>query len=174
MNLTLDMLVQWIEEIKFGSEQDMWDKLMKEVELGCHAGLFTEIPYENFMPSPIGLVLKTGNKTRLIFYLSCDFEPNRRSLNFHTPEEISKVKYHDLNYAIKTCLSLAGKRAHDASSEASSRETSRSSSPESGNLSAKTVYLPLPEMATLLKTMHDAIHAVREQQGRAVTRHFFQ
>ena len=38
---------------------------------------------------------------------------------------------------------------YKASSEASLRETSRLLSPESGNLTAKTVYLPLPEMAIL-------------------------
>ena len=36
---------------------------------------------------------------------------------------------------------------YDASSEASSRETSRPSSPESGNLTVRSVYSPLPEMA---------------------------
>ena len=59
---------------------------------------------------------------------------------------------------------------YDASSEPSSREASRPSSPESGNLSARTVYSPTPEMAIIHRTMHDAIHAVSEQQGRAVTR----
>ena len=61
---------------------------------------------------------------------------------------------------------------YDASSEASSREPSRPSSPESGNLTVRSVYSPLPEMAIVHKTMHDAIHAVRDQQGRAVTRRF--
>ena len=59
---------------------------------------------------------------------------------------------------------------YDANSESSSRETSRPSSPESGNLTAKTPYSSLPEMAIVHRTMHDAIHAVRAQQGRAVTR----
>ena len=59
---------------------------------------------------------------------------------------------------------------YDASSEPSSRETQRPSSPESGNLSVRTVYSPTPEMAIIHKTMHDAIHAVSDQQGRAVTR----
>ena len=59
---------------------------------------------------------------------------------------------------------------YNASSEPSSREASRPSSPESGNLSVRTVYSPNPEMAIIHRTMHDAIHAVREQQGRAVTR----
>ena len=59
---------------------------------------------------------------------------------------------------------------YNASSEPSSREASRPSSPESGNLSVRTVYSPTPEMAIIHRTMHDAIHAVREQQGRVVTR----
>ena len=59
---------------------------------------------------------------------------------------------------------------YDASSEPSSREASRPSSPESGNLSVRTVYSPTPEMAIIHRTMHDSIHTVREQQGRAVTR----
>ena len=63
---------------------------------------------------------------------------------------------------------------YDASSEVSSRETSRPSSPESGNLTVRSVYSPLPEMAIVHKTMQDAIHAVRDQQGRAVTRRFLQ
>ena len=63
---------------------------------------------------------------------------------------------------------------YNASSEASSHEPSRPSSPESGNLTVRSVYSPLPEMAIVHKTMHDAIHAVRDQQGRAVTRRFLQ
>ena len=59
---------------------------------------------------------------------------------------------------------------YDASSKPSSREASRPSSPESGNLSVRTVYSPTPEMAVIYRTMHDAIHAVRDQQGRAVTK----
>ena len=59
---------------------------------------------------------------------------------------------------------------YDANSKSSSRETSRPSSPESGNLRLGTLYSPLPEMAIVHRSMHDAIHAVREQHGRAVTR----
>ena len=59
---------------------------------------------------------------------------------------------------------------YDASSEPSSRKALRPSSPECGNLSVRTVYSPTPEMAIIHRTMHDAIHAVREQQGRVVTR----
>ena len=63
---------------------------------------------------------------------------------------------------------------YDANSESSSREVSRPSSPESGNLTVTTLCSPLPEMALVTRDLHDAIHAVREQHGRAVTRHMFQ
>ena len=76
------------------------------------------------------------------------------------PQHPPKVKYFPVTITTE----------YDASSEPSSREASRPSSPESGNLSARTVYSPTPEMAIIHRTMHDAIHAVREQQGRAVTR----
>ena len=59
---------------------------------------------------------------------------------------------------------------YDANSESSGTETSRPSSPESGNLTTRILYLPLPEMAIVHRTMHDAIHRVREQQERVVTR----
>ena len=60
---------------------------------------------------------------------------------------------------------------YEASSESSSRETSRPSSPESGSQQERTLYSPTPEMAIVTRNLHDAIHAVREQQGRPVTRH---
>ena len=59
---------------------------------------------------------------------------------------------------------------YNAISEPSSRDASRPSSPESGNLLVRSVYSPNPEMAMIYRTQHDAIHAVRDQQGRAVTR----
>ena len=94
-----------------GSLEDMWSKLLKEVKLGRHAGPLRQIPYQFFMQSPIGLVPKAGDQTRLIFHLSFDFgmERNRKSLNFHTPDELCTVKYNDLDYAIDLCLKLLGK-----------------------------------------------------------------
>ena len=63
---------------------------------------------------------------------------------------------------------------YDAYRESSSRETSRPSSPEFGNVTARTLYSSLPEMAIVHQTIHDAIHTVREQQGRALMRSLFQ
>ena len=93
--------------IRVGLEQEMWDKLMDEVRLGRHAGPFTQIRFENFVQSPIGLVPKSGNKMRLIFHLSFDFK-DFKSVNHYTPKEWCMVKYNDLDYAIETCLHLTG------------------------------------------------------------------
>ena len=57
-----------------GNHTEMWNKIMKEVEAGRVAGPFNEIPFKNFIQSPIGLVPKKGkSKTRLTFHLSYDF-----------------------------------------------------------------------------------------------------
>ena len=86
-----------------GSKTELWNKLMKEVKLGRVAGPFEEIPFDNFIQSPIGLVPKAGSnsgKTRLIFHLSYDFNPGEESLNFHTPRDICTMKYKDLDLAM--------------------------------------------------------------------------
>ena len=98
--------------LTIGNKSDLWAKLIKEVKANRFAGPFYDkIPYTNFIQSPIGLVPKAGNQMRLIFHLSYDFgtEEKQKSLNYHTPEEWCKVKYHDLDYAIKTCLHLVDK-----------------------------------------------------------------
>ena len=90
-----------------GNEVVMWNKIMKEVRMGRVAGPFTFIPYKNYMQSPIGLVPKANNQTRLIFHLSFHFNNNEvKSLNFHTPEEQCTVQYKDLDYAMKASLDL--------------------------------------------------------------------
>ena len=70
------------------------------------AGPFDEIPFNNFIQSPIGLVPKADNQTRLIFHLSYDFSENEdeRSLNHHMPAELCSVSYQDIDCAVRTCL----------------------------------------------------------------------
>ena len=46
-----------------GSLMEMRNKIMKEVKLERYAGPFDEVPYKNFMQSPIGLVPKDKDKT---------------------------------------------------------------------------------------------------------------
>ena len=91
-----------------GTKTDLWNKVMKEVKLGRYAGPFEkrEIPFKNFIQSPIGLVPKAGGQTHLIFHLSYDFDNGNRSLNAETPAELCSVKYRDLDHAIKNCLLL--------------------------------------------------------------------
>ena len=96
--------------LKIGSKTELWNKLMREVELKRVAGPFTKIPFQNYIQSPIGLVPKAGNsgKTRLIFHLSYDFKRKQAmgSLNAFTPKSKCSVKYNDLDYAIKGYLKL--------------------------------------------------------------------
>ena len=94
-----------------GDEVDMWNKLMKETKEGRLGGPYHEIPYPNYIQSPIGLVPKSGGKTRLIFHLSFDFpgQPGGMSLNYHTPKSICTVKYNDLDIAVLSCLTTSRK-----------------------------------------------------------------
>ena len=97
-----------------GDKVELWNKIMKEVEAGRYAGPYERIPFQNYIQSPVGLVPKAGNKTRLIFHLSYQFseEENGKSLNECTPKEWCSVKYNDLDAAVAECLriSLQGKR----------------------------------------------------------------
>ena len=92
-----------------GDATDMWNKIMKEVKYRRVAGPFDHIPYKNFIQSPIGLVPKSGGKTRLIFHLSYNFsdEEDGKSLNYHTPKEACTVSYNDLDVAVEYCLRLS-------------------------------------------------------------------
>ena len=81
---------------------------MDKVKLGRVAGLFSRIPYDNYIQSPVGLVPKAGGKTRMIFHLSFNFseEETGRSLNACTPRSLCTVKYNDLDAAVHDCLRL--------------------------------------------------------------------
>ena len=103
--------------ISVGSKTDMWNKIMKEVKLGHYAGpfKFEELPFNSFVQSPIGLVPIAGNQTQLIFHLSFDFgqSEEKRSINYHTPENFCTVHYRDLDFAVRACLHLKGCLALD-------------------------------------------------------------
>ena len=112
--------------IRIGSREEIWNKLMKETKERRYAGPFTELPFTSYVQSPIGLVPKAGNKTRLIFHLSYDFgeEDHQRSINYHTPKHLCTVKYRDLDFAVKKCLQLmeitGTNKIHFAKSDCSS------------------------------------------------------
>ena len=67
---------------------------------------FEELPFQNFIQSPLGLVPKdNGKQTRLIFHLSYDFKKSGNpSVNAGTPEHLCKVKCRDLDWAIQNSL----------------------------------------------------------------------
>ena len=100
---------------------------MKEVGLGHVAGPYNQVPFPNYIQSPIGLVPKGGSdKTHLIFHLSYQFrtEPSG-SVNFHTPRHLCTVKYQDLDFAAKAILDLA--RRHKGTRAVYTAKTNASS-----------------------------------------------
>ena len=92
-----------------GDEVDLWNKVMKEVNLHCYAGPFDQIPFiEDFIQSPIGLVPKdNGRDMKLIFYLSyprASKNKHTSSVNGNTPAHLCKVQYPDFSKAVLRCL----------------------------------------------------------------------
>ena len=89
----------------------LWNKVMKEVEAKRYAGPFSNVQFmpttSSYVQSPIGLVPKGENKTRLIFHLSYDFKRSgNMSVNHYTPHKLCTMKYKDLDHAVKNCLKL--------------------------------------------------------------------
>ena len=101
--------------LSIGNPTVLWNKIMKEVKVGHIAGPFKDIPFDNFMQSPIGLVPKAGNKARLIFHLSYEFKSGLGSLNSNMPKEKCSVRYWDLDYAIQACIDLMKQLQDNAS-----------------------------------------------------------
>ena len=94
---------------KIGTPTHLWNKVMTEVHDQRVAGPFKELPLKHFVQSPLELVPKSGGKKmRMIFHLSYNFgsEWNRKSINFHTPQELCTVKYNDIDHAVKNYLHL--------------------------------------------------------------------
>ena len=42
-------------KLQCGNKYDLWQKILKEVKLGHFVGPFEEIPYENYIQSPIAV-----------------------------------------------------------------------------------------------------------------------
>ena len=102
------LVQQKSNNLKFsiGDKTELWNKVMKEVKEKRYAGPFSEIPFDHYIQSPIGLVPKDGGKkTRLIFHLSHPRDSSKGvSVNGNTPEELSKVQYSDFDQAVKLCI----------------------------------------------------------------------
>ena len=89
-----------------GDKFQLWEKIIKEVRNLRFAGPFDAIPFDSFIQSPVGLVQKAGNQTRLIFHLSYKFKNGNESVNYYMPKHLCSVKYNDIEHAIKNCLAL--------------------------------------------------------------------
>ena len=89
-----------------GNKVILWNKIMKEVEAKRVAGPFEQPPFEYYVQSPIGLVPKAGNQTRLIFHLSFDFDEVHKSINYYIPSELSSVRYNDIDTAVRFSLKV--------------------------------------------------------------------
>ena len=89
-----------------GDKFELWEKMIKEVKLERFVGPFRSNPFKRYIQSPVGLVPKSGGKTRLIFHLSYDFPNGNQSINEWTPDEACSVKYNDLDHAVRNCLQL--------------------------------------------------------------------
>ena len=79
-----------------GTKFDLWEKIMKEVQLHRFAGPYSQVPVEYFIQSPTGLVPKSDGMLRLIFHLSYS-RSGVDSVNDHTPDELCTMKYRDLD-----------------------------------------------------------------------------
>ena len=106
-------------KLRVGTKMDLWNKVMSEVKANRFAGPYTDVPYEYFIQSPIGLVPKDqGTKTRLIFHLSYSRKGNSLSVNTCIPKHFCSVKYPDFEQAVRLCLA-AGKSANISKSDMS-------------------------------------------------------
>ena len=93
-----------------GTPMDLWQKVMKEVQLGRVAGPFNQEQLPKFyVQSPIGLVPKANGKLRLIFHLSYEFKNGNPSINRCTPREYCAVHYNDTDHAIGNCAKFRNK-----------------------------------------------------------------
>ena len=91
-------------KFRVGNPTILCNKVMKEVKLCRFARPFSEVPFKNFVQSPIGLVSKDhGRDTKLIFHLSYPRD-GKSSVNANTPAELCKVNYVDFDEAIKMCI----------------------------------------------------------------------
>lgn len=105
-------------KLKVGTEIDLWNKVINEVKEGRYIGPLTEqeIPWNHLIQSPLSLVKKKNSddkKLRLVFDLSY---PKGDSVNSHTPEELKRTSYFDIDHAISNSLQ-AGKGCYYTSSD---------------------------------------------------------
>ena len=97
-----------------GNKYVLWEKMIKEVKEKRFAGPYDEIHFKYFIQSPVGLVPKSGGKTRLIFHLSYNFSQDKQqqSVNYFIPKDLCSVRYNDLDSAVRACLAISEEGHH--------------------------------------------------------------
>ena len=104
-------------KLRVGSKVELWNKVMTEVKGKRYVGPYEEVPFQNFIQSPTGLVPKDkSKKTRLIFHLS--YPKDGDSVNSGIPAELCSVSYPDFNEAVQLCIQ-AGRSGKTAKSDMS-------------------------------------------------------
>lgn len=107
-------------KLRIGSEEILWNKVMKEVAAKRYTGPWAHLPLDYWYCNPIGLVPKGENKDqyvegtraaseidpsncRLIFHLSYEF-PEVGSVNGGTPSQECTVEYQGIDDAVKKAM----------------------------------------------------------------------
>ena len=80
---------------------------MDEVRAKRYAGPYSQVPFNHYIQSPVGLVPKQSGKPRLIFHLSYPRNTGL-SVNENTDPTLTSVSYAEFDDAVKLCL-RAGK-----------------------------------------------------------------
>lgn len=98
-------------KIRTGTKVDLWNKIMKEVREKHTAGPYREstpLPFKCYWQNPVGLIPKKGNpgETRMIVNLSYKDE---YSVNYFTNKDECKVKYRDMDAAVKMIMEIHNK-----------------------------------------------------------------
>ena len=107
-------------KLRVGSKLELWNKVMKEVELKRFTGPYDKVPFIEFIQSPIGLDPKDkGKKTMLIFHLLYPRNDSSKSVNTCMPEHKCSVHYPDFFDAVQMCIK-AGVNCHVTKSDMSS------------------------------------------------------
>lgn len=91
-------------KFRVGDKWDLWRKVMTEVKEKRFNGPWEHPPYTNFIQSPLGLVPKSGGKTRLIYHLSW---PPEDSVNANIPQEFCTTQYPSFQEAIQMLMEIA-------------------------------------------------------------------
>ena len=98
---------QWTPNLTFrgvGNEIMLWNKVMKELKLKHYAEPFKEIPFENFIQTPIGLMQKTMVKIPDISFV---IEGQKRNQQMPTCQKISVKLWSRFQSGMKLCMKVS-------------------------------------------------------------------